>query len=285
MFRPVLFAGASTIGNTSVGSESIMQIRVLGCHGADCLADTTEKPVRQESCGFLIDDSVLLDAGTVGARLTLAQQRRIRFVLLSHLHFDHIKGLPTLADNLAEGCEEPVIVAATEPVIQGLMDHVFNNKVYPNFFKLPNRDRPVFQAQVLEPGKPVTFGHVAVIPVPVNHAVPTVGYVVNDGQTAFLYSGDTYQTEDIWSLGRTIPELKAAFIETSFPDELGELAKKSKHLTPALFLKEFHKLGRPELPVYAYHMKPAFRTQIEQEIRRLGIEQAAFLQEGQIVTL
>lgn len=262
-----------------------MQIRVLGCHGADCLVDTTDRPVRQESCGFLIDDSVLLDAGTVGARLTLAQQRRIRFVLLSHLHFDHIKGLPTLADNLAEGFEEPVIVAATEPVIKGLMDHVFNNKVYPNFFALPDRKRPVLQARVLEPGKPVTLGHVEVTPVPVNHSVPTVGYVVNNGQTAFLYSGDTYETEDIWSLGRMIPQLKAAFIESSFPDELGALAKKSKHLTPSLFLKEFQKLGRPDLPVYAYHMKPAFQGQIETQIRRLGIEQAAFLQEGQIVTL
>jgi glyoxylase-like metal-dependent hydrolase (beta-lactamase superfamily II) len=247
--------------------------------------DATERPVRQESCGFLIDESVLLDAGTVGARLTLAQQRRIRFVLLSHLHFDHIKGLPTLADNLAEGFEEPVIVAATEPVIQGLMDYVFNDKVYPNFFALPDRKRPVLQAQVLEAGKPVALGHLEIISVPVNHSVPTVGYVVKSGQTAVLYSGDTYQTEEIWSLGRMIPQLKAAFIESSFPDELGALAKKSKHLTPALFHKEFQKLGRPDLPVYAYHMKPAFRAQIETQIRRLGIEQAAFLDEGQIVTL
>ncbi|HEX5647460.1 MAG TPA: 3',5'-cyclic-nucleotide phosphodiesterase [Nitrospira sp.] len=262
-----------------------MQIRVLGCHGADCLADTTERPLRWESCGFLIDDSVLLDAGTIGARLTLAEQRDIRFVLLSHLHFDHIKGLPTLADNLAEEFDAPLIVAATESVIQGLMDHVFNNTIYPNFFALPDRRRPILQARILEPGKPVTLGHLEVTPVPVNHSVPTVGYVVNNGRAAFLYSGDTYQTEEIWRLGRTIPELKAAFIESSFPDEFGELAKRSKHLTPALFLKEFQKIGRPELPVYAYHMKPAFRTQIEQEIRRLGIEQAAFLEEDQIVTL
>lgn len=262
-----------------------MQIQVLGCHGADCLADTADKLVRQESCGFLIDDSVLLDAGTIGARLTLAQQRRIRFVLLSHLHFDHIKGLPTLADNLAEGFEAPIIVAATEPVIQGLMDHVFNDTVYPNFFELPNRDRPVLQAQVLQPGKPVTLGHLEIIPVPVNHTVPTVGYVVKDRQSALLYSGDTYQTEDIWSLGRTVPELKAAFIESSFPDELGELARKSKHLTPSLFLKEFQKLGRSDLPVYAYHMKPSVRREIEAQIRRLGIERAAFLEEDQIITL
>lgn len=260
-----------------------MQIRVLGCHGADCLADTTERPLRRESCGFLVDRSVLLDAGTVGARLTLAEQRGIRVVLLSHLHFDHIKGLPTLADNLAEQFDAPLIVAGTEPVIHGLMDHVFNNKVYPNFFEIPDRKRPVLHARVLEPGKTVTLGHLDVTPVPVNHIVPTVGYVVNNGREAFLYSGDTYQTDEIWSLGRMIPGLKAAFIEASFPDAFGELAKRSKHLTPSLFLKEFQKLGRPDLPVYVYHMKPALRTQIEEEIRRLGIEQVAFPEEDQII--
>jgi cAMP phosphodiesterase len=244
-----------------------------------------ERLTRQESCGFLIDDAVLLDAGTIGSRLTLTEQRRIRFVLLSHLHFDHIKGLPTLVDNLAEDFSEPLIVAGTEPVLQGLRDHVFNDKVYPNFFKLPNREHPVLRELVLEPGKPVTIGHLDVIPVPVNHAVPTVGYVVKDRQVAFLYSGDTYQTEDIWSVGRTTPNLKVAFIESSFPDELGDLAKRSKHLTPSLFCEEFQKLASPELPVYAYHMKPSYRTQIEAQIRRCGIEQVRFLEEGQVITV
>ena len=46
-----------------------------------------------------------------------AYQRRIRFVLLSHLHFDHIKSLPALVDNLTKEFDEPVIVAATEPVL------------------------------------------------------------------------------------------------------------------------------------------------------------------------
>ncbi|MBX3304102.1 MAG: 3',5'-cyclic-nucleotide phosphodiesterase [Nitrospira sp.] len=228
---------------------------------------------------------MLLDAGTIGTRLTLAEQQRIRFVLLSHLHFDHIKGLPLLVDNLAEGFVAPVVVAATEPVIQGLIDHVFNDQVYPNFFKLPDRARPVLRAHVLHPEKPVTLGHLEVIPVPVNHTVPTVGYIVKDREAALLYSGDTYQTEEIWSLGRMIPELKAVFLESSFPDELGKLAQKSKHLTPSLFLKEFQKLERPDLPLYAYHMKPEFRNRIEEQISRLGIERVAFLQEDQIITL
>jgi len=262
-----------------------MQIRVLGCHGADCLVDGRDRSVRQESCGFLIDNSVLLDGGTIGTQLTLAEQRRIRFVLLSHLHFDHIKGLPLLVDNLAEWFVEPVTVAATEPVLQGLRDYVFNDKVYPNFFQLPSRDNPILQPYVLHPGKSVVLGHLEVTPVAVNHTVPTVGYVVKDEEAALLYSGDTYETEEIWSLGQTTPELKAAFIESSFPNELGELAKKSKHLTPSLFLKEFQKLRRPKLPVYAYHLKPPFHSQIKEEISRLGIERVGFLEEGQTITL
>lgn len=262
-----------------------MQIRVLGCHGADCLVDGTERSVRQESCGFLIDNSVLLDGGTIGTRLTLAEQRRIRFVLLSHLHFDHIKGLPLLADNLAEWFIEPVTIAATDPVLQGLRDHVFNGTVYPNFFELPNRGNPVLRAHVLHPGKSVVLGHLEVIPIAVNHTVPTVGYVVKDDDAALLYSGDTYETEEIWHLGGTTPNLKAAFIESSFPDELGRLAQTSKHLTPSLFLKEFQKLTRPNLPVYAYHMKPPYQAQIKEEISRLGIERVGFLEEGQVIKL
>jgi len=262
-----------------------MQIQVLGCHGADQLVGGTAGLVRQETCGFLIDGSLLLDAGTIGTRLSLAEQQRIRYVLLSHLHFDHIKSLPTLADNLAEEFDEPVIVAAAESVIQGLQDHVFNDKLYPNFFALPNRKRPILQAQILKPGQPVTLGHLEVIPVEVNHTVPTVGYVVKDRQSALLYSGDTYETEEIWRLGRTIPELKAAFIESSFPNKLAALSKQSKHLTPSLFAGEWRKLQNDQVPVYAYHLKPPYKDQILRELRELQIPGLQVLEEGQTLTI
>jgi cAMP phosphodiesterase len=262
-----------------------MQIQVLGCHGADQLVGGASGLVRQETCGFLIDGSMLLDAGTIGTRLSLVEQRRIRYVILSHLHFDHIKSLPTLADNLAEEFDEPVIVAAAESVIQGLQDHVFNNTVYPNFFELPNRKHPILQAQVLEPGKPVTLGHLNVIPVKVNHTVPTMGYVVNDQRVALLYSGDTYETEEIWSLGRTIPELKAAFIESSFPNKLEALAKQAKHLTPALLAKEWRKLQNDRVPVYAYHLKPPYKDQILRELFEINLPNLKVLEEGQRLTI
>ena len=262
-----------------------MHIHVLGCHGADQFVGGTTGQARQESCGFLIDNSVLLDAGTIGTRLTLAEQRRIRFVLLSHLHFDHIKSLPTLADNLAEEFDEPVIVAATEPVLRGLRDHIFNNNIYPNFFELPNRKRPILQTQVLEPGKPVTLGHLEIIPIVVNHTVPTVGYVVKDHQSALLYSGDTYKTEEIWDLGRTIPQLKAAFIESSFPNDHAGLAKQAKHLTPSLLAEQWEKLKTDQVPVYAYHLKPPFKEQLVSELRELKLPALTVLEEGQTLKI
>jgi len=261
-----------------------MHIRVLGCHGADQLADKAAGPHRCESCAFLIDGTVLLDAGTVGPRLTLAEQQRLRVVLLSHLHFDHIKSLPTLADNLSETIEEPLIVAAPAPVIRGLQEHIFNDHVYPNFFALPERQRPVLKPLVLEIGKSVTINHLEVIPIAVNHTVPTVGYLIKDEHGTLLYSGDTYKTDEIWAHARMVPNLKAAFIESSFPNAMRNLAELSKHLTPRLLADEWAKLHREQVPVYAYHLKPPYREQIALELKSLTIPNLSILEEGQEVT-
>src|SRR2546430_9128122 len=53
------------------------------------------------TCGFLVNETCMVDAGSVSAGLQEAEQGKIRHVLLSHAHLDHIKGLPLLADNLA----------------------------------------------------------------------------------------------------------------------------------------------------------------------------------------
>lgn len=57
-----------------------MKIRVLGCHGSEQFGG--EKTGRQQcrTCGFLINDTVMVDAGTIGAALTLDEQRAIRHI-------------------------------------------------------------------------------------------------------------------------------------------------------------------------------------------------------------
>lgn len=262
-----------------------MKIRVLGCHGSDQVLDESRGSHQCRTCAFLVDETVLVDAGTVGTALRLDEQRRIRHILLSHLHHDHIQGLPTLADNLAEERDGSVALLSIPPVLKGLRAHVFNDKVYPNFLKLPNPRHPVFVARVLEPGKESEVAGLRVTAIPVNHLVPAVGFLIRDKGAAFLYSGDTFETEEIWKAAAGEPTLKAAFIETSFPDSMAELARASKHLTPSVFAREFRKIGRPELPVYVYHLKPRVREQIKRELARLGIAKLTVLEEGQEITL
>jgi glyoxylase-like metal-dependent hydrolase (beta-lactamase superfamily II) len=99
----------------------------LGCHGSDQLVAGPQGPVQCGPCGFLLNETVLVDAGTVGSRLHLDEQRRIRAALLTHLHFDHIRDLPTLADNLIGEIDEPVMIAAIPDVLKGL-DRIFSTE-------------------------------------------------------------------------------------------------------------------------------------------------------------
>lgn len=259
-----------------------MKIRVLGCHGSDQLVARSRGSLQCGTCGFLVNGTVLVDAGTIGSRLLLDEQKQIRHVLLSHLHFDHIKDLPTLADDLVGGEEmAPVMVAGIPEVLKGLETHIFNDEVYPNFFKIPDPRQPVFRAEALAVGQVSPVSGLEVMPIAVNHVVPTVGFLISDGQSTLLYSGDTYQTEELWRVASRIPTLKAAFIETSFPNEQTDLAKLSKHLTPALLAEEVRKLDRPDVMVHVYHMKPRFREQIIQEIAALNLPHIKVLEEGQ----
>jgi glyoxylase-like metal-dependent hydrolase (beta-lactamase superfamily II) len=255
----------------------------LGCHGSDVLLYRKGETNSCNTCGFLLDDTVLLDAGTVGNKLALEAQARIRHVLLSHLHFDHIKGLPTLADNLSEQGGPPVIVAGLPEVVQGLRDHLFNNDVYPDFFKIPTPDNPVLTGSVLKLGTPYQAGKLVCTPIRVNHTVPTVGFLIDDSTSAILYSGDTFMTDEIWGIARAHGRLKAVFLECSYPDGLEHLAHISKHLTPRLFEKELAKLSRPDVKVFAYHLKPIYKEQISHELVQLNLPNLVILEEGQTI--
>ncbi|MGQ0812461.1 MAG: MBL fold metallo-hydrolase [Nitrospiraceae bacterium] len=262
-----------------------MNVRVLGCHGSDQLVAWKNGAHSCGTCGFLINDTLLVDAGTVGSRLTLAEQKRIRHVLLSHAHFDHVKGLPTLADNLVGDPAEPIVVAGIPDVLKGIKAHIFNDEIYPDFFRLPDPTRPVFVEHALEAGRESVFSGHRVLPIGVNHLVPTVGFLIAEQNTSILYSGDTYHTERLWQVAARWPTLKAALIEASFPNEMADLAQVSKHLTPKLLAEEYRKIGRPDLPVYAYHLKPRFRERIIEQLHDLHIPNLVVLEEGQILAV
>lgn len=262
-----------------------MNITVLGCHGSDQLVGDSRRSLSCCTCGFLINDTVLLDAGTAGEKLRLEEQHAIGHVLISHAHFDHIKALPTLADNRSGSGNGALVIAGIPEVLDGLRTHVFNDVLYPNFFLLPSAEHPALISLALVPGQTYELSGLRVTPIRVNHLVPAVGFLISDGRSTILYSGDTHHTEEIWKAAAQTPNLRAVFIEASYPNRMADLAERAKHLTPAMLHTEFQKLGRPELPLYVFHMKPRFRHQIAEELRTLGILNLSVLEEGQEIAI
>jgi cAMP phosphodiesterase len=263
-----------------------VNIRVLGSHGSDLLLKSPDGPRVCRSVGFLVNDEIMVDAGTLASGLTLEEQQRVKHILLSHLHLDHIKGIPPLVDNIFGLVDHQVVVASLSSVVDGLKKHVFNDMVFPKFFDLKGPRSSILRAQELEAGKEVSVSAgVSVIPIPVNHTVETVGFVIRDETAAWIYSGDTHHTEEIWRVAAQTPNLKGVFIEVSFPDSMMDRAIQSKHLTPTLLAQEYRKIGKPDLPLYVYHMKPTVRDRIIQEISQLDIPHVTILQEGLELTL
>lgn len=128
-----------------------MRLRVLGCAGA-------EFPDFRPPA-FLVDDGLLLDAGTIGAVLTEEQQWQLRAIFITHAHLDHIRGIPALADNiLIRNLRHLVTVYATETVVTAMRTHLLNGTIWPDFTLLPSTENPVLRYDIITPGRPLTLG-------------------------------------------------------------------------------------------------------------------------------
>jgi cAMP phosphodiesterase len=238
-----------------------MKLRVLGAFGSEGLG--------QRPSAFLIDGRILIDAGTAPGALSVPEQLAIEHVLVSHAHLDHVAGLAYLTDTLAcrrEG--RTLTVTSTEPIVHALRSGIFNDVVWPDFTRIPDPSTPVVRCRALVEQAEQRVGNLWVVPVSVHHSVPAVGFVVHDGRRGFAYSGDTGQTEALWKVARGLGGLGGIVMECSFPDRLDDLAGLSGHLTPALVERELDKLP-PDVPVFIFHVKPQFRTEIADELARL----------------
>jgi ribonuclease BN (tRNA processing enzyme) len=113
----------------------------------------------------------------------------------------------------------------------------------------------------------------------VSHIVPTTGFLVEDAAGTLAYSSDTAPTDRFWELANKARNLKAVIVETSFPNELQELANVSGHLTPQTLDTELRKLKR-DVPVLLYGAKPRHFARIRAEVRALRRRRVSFLVQG-----
>ena len=145
-----------------------MKVRVLGCsEGID------GRHLRTTS--MLVDQDILIDAGTGVADLTLAELAMIDHVFITHSHLDHIAALPLMIDSVADMRHTPVTVYATTATLQILQNHVFNWAIWPDFSEISIRETPVMRYKAIRVGQKTRFGSRIITPLPAEHSVPAVG--------------------------------------------------------------------------------------------------------------
>ncbi len=229
---------------------------------------------------FVINDVVAIDAGCLGQWGTPADQARVRDVLLTHTHADHTGSLPVFIENVIDESRDGPNIWGEAATLASLRQDVFNDRIWPNFVDLTIGARRLLHLHTLEPERPVTVAGLTLTPISVNHPVPTVGYLVDDGEAAALFSGDTGPTARLWEIARACPRLRAVYLELSFPDERAELARRTGHLTPKSFAGELTKLARPDVAVYAFHLKPRFRSEIAAQLAALRLANVTIAELG-----
>lgn len=237
-----------------------MQVRVLGCSGGI--------GAERHTTSFLLDDWLLLDAGTGAARLTLEEMRPLQHVLLTHSHMDHIAALPLLLDTVFGTREAPLRVHAATATQHILREHIFNWDVWPDFSKLPDERRPVMQFVDRDTHAPFELGGLRITGVEVNHVVPCCAYIIETGRGIFCFSGDTTTTDALWDVLNRLPRLDLLFVECAFPDREARLASVAKHYCPSSLAEDLQKLQHDPV-IGVSHFKPGGEAETFAQLREL----------------
>ncbi len=248
-----------------------MRLQVLGGFGGesrDC----------RMTC-LLINGSIALDAGSLSQVLSIERQVEVHSILLSHSHMDHTNSLPFFIENVYGKSERPIEIHASEATVYAIRKYLFNNATWPDFTRLPNHLLPAMRFTEFESEVPLTIDGVTFTPIPVDHLVPTHGFLIEQDGVAVLWSSDTGPTQRLWEVANRTPNLKAVCIETSFDNSLQEVADISLHLTPRTLETELRKLQK-RVPILIHHLKPPCVEKIHEEVRRLGNPDIEFLEQG-----
>jgi ribonuclease BN (tRNA processing enzyme) len=218
---------------------------------------------------YLINDTLAIDAGAIAIGLSREEQLRIRSIIITHMHLDHVFSLPLYLTDLFEEIHESVRLYATQSDFDALQEYIFNHRVWIPLDLMKNTEVDLISFQPIRSGESFFAEGLKVTPVEVTHTILTHGLIVEDGGSSLLFTSDTGPTKRIWQLARECENLRAIFIDLSFPNRLTELARASQHHSPATLLEEMSKI-RPDTPIYAVHVKAAYRDQIIEEIESLN---------------
>ena len=230
-----------------VPGQQAMKIKVLGCSGGIGGALRTT--------ALLVDDDILIDAGTGVGDLSLESLARIDHIFVTHSHLDHVTSIPFLVDTVCWMRASPLVVYGIKEVLDILRAHLFNWKIWPDFTQIPDADKPFMEYREIKVGETVEIRGRKFTAIPANHTVPAVGYSVQGSRSALIFTGDTCINDGLWKVVNSTRNLKYLIIETAFSNKERDIAIASKHLCPQMLAEELEKM-RAEPEVFITHLKP-----------------------------
>jgi ribonuclease BN (tRNA processing enzyme) len=238
-----------------------MRLRVLGCSGSI-------GGQQNRTTSFLVDQDILIDAGTGVGDLSLADLTLIDHIFVTHSHLDHVNSIAFFLDSVGALRPRPVTVYATASTIATLKKNLFNWDIWPDFTQIPTPEQPWLRYQEVQVGKVIVLGGRRITVLPAVHTVPAVGYQLDSGKGSLVFTGDTGPNDALWNTVNRIENLKFLIIETAFSDKDRHLAELALHLCPSMLAEELAKLKRPA-EIYITHLKPSEVELTMQEIEEL----------------
>jgi len=252
-----------------------MKLEFLGCSG-----DVARE---RRTTAYLLNENVLVDAGTVTDVLSPERSNEISHVFISHIHLDHVKGLCFFAREQSMRADRSITVLADEPVLKALSLHVFNDVLWPDFTSAQDKEHPILRLQTMDPGGDTTVHGLRVNAIPVNHRIYTTGFLVRESETSIVFTSDTGMTEQLWETARREEHLAVIVAHVAFPDRLAHLAERAGHMTPSVLFNRIETYRFHRVPCYVAHLNSIFEEEIREEITRAGRENIRLAEQGSVL--
>ncbi len=238
-----------------------MRIDILGCDGS--------RGIGYRPLCLRLNEHVLIDAGTVAGRLPDEAILSLTDIFFTHCHFDHIADLPFLFETYFGRWPKPLTLHGIEHTLNALKENIFNNVIWPDFAVLPTPEKGQFTTASITPNTTYELADgLKLTPIQVHHTVPTVGYLIEQGDRAVLLSGDTGATDEIWEIANRTPNLKAVLVDCSFAEAETWLADISGHHSTSSVVGELQKL-KADCDVYLWHAKVGTAPLLKKETENL----------------
>lgn len=237
-------------------------LRVAGCSGS------AGNPSNGTSC-FVLNETVLVDAGTGLVNLTVDEITKIDHVVITHSHHDHIAGLPFLIEIRLHSNKSPLKIYGSAHTLNGLKNHIFNFVIWPDFAVIPSPEKPSMEYVEIDPGQPFELAGVQFSAVQMQHTVPTLGFILQSKTACLAFAGDTKNIDPVLKFV-SAKQLKMDHLiaEVSMCNASEELAIATGHLTPRMVERQINALPS-DVNVWLGFFKEWQREKIEEELKLL----------------